>query len=143
MKIVRFFVYYILGAAGIFIISLAPALFSGGAFFNLKAFISEGKLLIESLADPSQWVYETLRQTEPLIPYLWDLYLYSMTIFVGAMAIAVIAALLLAFGTFLLLVMIKRPLKKVLGLLEAFPDLLLAFCLQLFSFGFLNKQKFC
>ncbi|WP_082232621.1 ABC transporter permease subunit [Halobacillus massiliensis] len=139
MKVIKFILYYILGAAGIFFISLAPSLFRGGSFLNLKVFFHEGRMLIESMADPSQWVYQTLRETKPLIPYLWELYLYSMTIFAGAMIIAVVTALLLAFGVLFLPDRIKFPFKRIIDLLEAFPDLLLAFCLQFFIVWFFEK----
>ncbi len=131
VKLIKFMFYYIFGLVGILLISASPALFKTGTFFNVSAYISELTYLFQTVIHPSEWVYFFKGNPVPLLEYLWDPYRYSMTIFMGAIALGFVLAFLFAIGTFFLPSIVKRLVMRLLNLVEAVPDLLLAFSAQL------------
>ncbi|MCA0971069.1 ABC transporter permease subunit [Halobacillus litoralis] len=132
MKIIRFLSYYVLGVIGILLISTSPALFREGSFFNVSSYFSELQMLVGSILNPSEWVYFFKGNPVPLFEHLWEPYRYSMIVFFAGIILAVVVAFILAFGTMFLPKWAKSVVERVLNLLESIPDLLLAFCLQLF-----------
>ncbi|MBA2175226.1 ABC transporter permease [Halobacillus locisalis] len=131
MKIIKFLLYYVLGLLGITVISAMPGLFTGGSFFNVSAFLSSWQGVMAALVQPSEWVYLFKGDPQPLIPYLWEPYTYSMTIFFAGILLGFGLAFLFAFGTMFLPKWAKQLLGQVLNTLESVPDLLLAFSMQL------------
>ncbi|UOR11193.1 ABC transporter permease subunit [Halobacillus amylolyticus] len=131
MKIIKFLSYYVFGLFGILLISASPALFRAGTFLNMPAYLDELTNLFGNMVQPSEWVYFFKGSPEPLLPYLWEPYRYSMTIFFGAIAVGFILAFVFAVGTFFLPAILKRIVMRFLNLVEAVPDLLLAFSFQL------------
>ncbi|MCP3027528.1 ABC transporter permease subunit [Halobacillus sp. A5] len=140
MKVYKFLLYYILGLCGIVLISAAPALFSEGAYFSVGSYIEEAGGLISTLTTPSDWVYVHNETPQPLFEFLWEPYSYSMTIFIGAMTGAAVMAFVLAMGTFFLPGVLRGIVSRLLNLLESVPDLLLAFCIQLFIVWFYKQS---
>ncbi|MGI8316567.1 ABC transporter permease subunit [Halobacillus mangrovi] len=132
MKLLKFAGYYLLGLIGILVISTAPALFRERSYFNVSAFVSEFQTLLNQIIQPSEWVYLFKGSPEPLLPYLWEPYQYSMTIFFVGIILGFVLAFVLAIGTAFLPKWARVIVGRVLNVLEAVPDLLLAFCLQLF-----------
>ena len=139
MKIVKFVVYYIMGLAGILFISASPALFSGGSFFDVSHYFLEFQQLVAAIFNPAEWVYMYKDRPEPLLEFLWEPYQYSMTVFVGGLLLGIGLAFLLALGTMFLPGSAKLIIGRLLNVLEAVPDLLLAFCLQLFVVWFYKQ----
>ncbi|WP_052158800.1 ABC transporter permease subunit [Halobacillus sp. BBL2006] len=132
MKLVKFVAYYILGLVGIMVISAAPALFRAGSYFNVSAFFREFQTLLTQIVQPADWMYIFKGTPEPLLSFLWEPYKYSMTVFFLGIILGFVLAFVLALGTAFLPKWAKGIVGRVLNILEAVPDLLLAFCLQLF-----------
>ncbi|UOQ45297.1 ABC transporter permease subunit [Halobacillus salinarum] len=141
MKIIKFAVYYLLGLAGILFISASPALFTNGSFFELSSYFASLQHLFTQIVQPDQWVYHFKGRPVPLLQYLWEPYTYSMTIFFSGIVLGFILALLLSLGTFFLPNWAKQLVGRLLNVLEAVPDLLLAFCLQLFVVWFYKQTS--
>ncbi|SFF75434.1 peptide/nickel transport system permease protein [Halobacillus alkaliphilus] len=139
MKIIKFMIYYITGLAGILFISASPALFREGSFFDIFNYFSELQQLVAAIFNPSEWVYVYKDRPEPLLEFLWEPYQYSMMVFVGGLLLGFVLAFLLALGTMFLPGWIKWIIGRILNILEAVPDLLLAFCLQLFIVWFYKQ----
>ncbi|QAS53264.1 ABC transporter permease subunit [Halobacillus litoralis] len=141
MKSGKFIAYYLLGLVGILLISTSPALFRQGAFMNVGNYIQELRGLFSILLEPSEWNYIYKGDTVPLIEHLWEPYQYSMTIFFGGILLGFLLAFLGAFGTLFLPKWAKVIVHRGLGVLEAIPDLLLAFSLQLFIVWFYRQTE--
>ncbi|MCA1010942.1 ABC transporter permease subunit [Halobacillus halophilus] len=141
MKIAKFLVYYIMGLAGILFISASPALFSGGSFFDVSHYFLELRQLLAAIFTPADWVYMYKDRPEPLLEFLWEPYQYSMTVFVGGLLLGIGLAFLLALVTMFLPGWTKSIIGRLLNILEAVPDLLLAFSLQLFVVWFYKQTN--
>ncbi|WP_390217086.1 ABC transporter permease subunit [Halobacillus seohaensis] len=133
--------YYILGLCGIFLISASPALFRNGTYFSLGSYVNELSGLVKSITDFGEWTYQYKGNAVPFLEHLWDPYFYSMTIFFGSMVGAVLIAFLLALVTFFLPRFLKQIVMRLVNILESVPDLLLAFCIQLFIVWFYKQSE--
>ncbi|MGP4076450.1 ABC transporter permease subunit [Halobacillus sp. K22] len=139
MRIIKFMIYYIMGLVGILFISASPALFSEGSFFDISNYFFELQQLMTDIFKPAEWVYMYKDRPEPLLGFLLEPYQYSMTVFFGGLLLGFILAFLLALGTMFLPGWTKSIIGRFLNILEAVPDLLLAFCLQLFVVWFYKQ----
>ncbi|QHT48204.1 ABC transporter permease subunit [Bacillus sp. SB49] len=139
MKLVKFIGYYVLGLIGIVLISASPALFYEGAFFDLRSYGLQLRDLIMSLGHPTEWTYWFKGQQVPMLDYIWEPYRYSMLLFFGGILLGVALAFFGAFFTLFLPKWIRTVVDRIVGLLEAVPDLLLAFSLQLFIVWFFKQ----
>ncbi|KML01834.1 ABC transporter permease subunit [Rossellomorea marisflavi] len=135
----RFILYYILGILGILGVSVAPQVLSEKGLYNFVAFIEEFLKFTIYFADPANWEYNYKGQVDSLFNVLWEPYLYSMTIILGAIALGLVLAVIFAVITFFLPTPISSMLKKILNFMESVPDLLFAFLLQLFIVFFFKK----
>nr|WP_219914488.1 ABC transporter permease subunit [Thalassobacillus sp. CUG 92003] len=113
------------------LISAAPALFKNGQFFNISAYTEGLAKLVGTAFHPEDWLYVYKGSHEPLFQFLWDPYSYSMTLFLGGVVLALVMAFLLALGTLFLPKWAKSVVTKLLNILEALPDLLLAVMIQM------------
>jgi peptide/nickel transport system permease protein len=140
MRTVSFFGYFLLGLAGILLISCVPTLYENG-FHNYGETVTA---LVKKLTDPSQWVYTKLQgQTYELVDYLGPPLMYSMTILVCALVIGFGGGLVCALLSCLLSNKVVKPFRKIGYVAESIPDVIIAFGIQLFvvlvykQFGFL------
>ncbi|RWZ58931.1 ABC transporter permease subunit [Halobacillus fulvus] len=139
MKAIKLIVYYLLGLFGILLISATPSLFRSGSLFDISSYLEECAQLFFQVVTPSEWVYLYKGNPEPLFPFLWDSYQYSMVVFVGGIMAGLTLAFLLALGTMFLPKWAKEIVTRLLDFLESVPDLLLAFMLQLFVVWFFKQ----
>ncbi|MRH44001.1 ABC transporter permease subunit [Aquibacillus halophilus] len=132
MKIVKFLIYYLLGVLGIIAVSNAPILLSGQSFLDFPSYITNTGSLIKDLFQLDKWTYNMLQGREiNIITFLMDPYLYSMKLLTGAFLLGLVVALVLAIVTMFLPKKMINTVKRGLGLIEAVPDLMVAFLFQL------------
>ncbi|KMM39277.1 hypothetical protein [Guptibacillus hwajinpoensis] len=135
MKFFELFYKYILGVVGIVFISCIPAFFTDGFQLNVNLYFQNVWGVIQSIFTPSDWYfhqfvgYELLEK--PLFSYVLDNYLYSMTILFAALVIAIVFGMVFALSTFGLPHKMKRAIHTMLNGLEALPDILFIFILQM------------
>ncbi|MBH0230545.1 ABC transporter permease [Halobacillus yeomjeoni] len=139
MRFLKFIGYYFVGVIGILLVSVSPALFKMGEFLSLSSYATQLQRLISQLRHPEEWVYETRFRSEPLFDYLWEPYLYSMTVLTSGILVGFSLAVLLAIITILIPNWAKTLLKRITSVFESVPDLLLAFGIQLFIVWFYKQ----
>lgn len=130
-RLARFLLYYIAGLIGILIVSSAPILFQPSYLFNVAAFLDQFISLTKALMQPDSWTYFYLDREVSVFSMLWNPYLYSIRIFVSAIILGFLVAFILAIVTLFLPKIAMQSIKRLLGLLESIPDLMVAFLLQL------------
>ena len=130
-RILRLIQYYLLGLAGIVLVSALPVFFTNNGLLSLISYGREVVTLIGSLLSPEKWVYVENTREVPILPYLWDPYVYSMQVVLAALVLGFLLAILLGAGTIFLPSYIRSVVKRLLNLLETIPDLLIAFIIQL------------
>ncbi|CQR46130.1 Dipeptide transport system permease protein DppB [Paraliobacillus sp. PM-2] len=130
-KLIRFTLYYILGIIGILFISATPALFQSTHLIDISFYVEQLIELMKSIVQPENWTYYYLDRELSVISFLWDPYVYSTSLFIGALFLGFGLAFLLAIFTMFLPSSVKQIVKRVLGFLESIPDLMVAFLIQL------------
>ncbi|MFC0522800.1 ABC transporter permease subunit [Pontibacillus salicampi] len=153
MKFVRLIGYYILGVFGIGIISCVPSLFYGGLNGNGAAFLQQMYMLIAELTQPREWMMNANSQIMnpkvemvPIFELLPERYAYSMTIFLAALALSLLAGFLLALVAMLLPSRFKDYIHKWSNVIQSFPDVMFIILLQLLivfifqRFGFILME---
>ncbi|KGP70893.1 hypothetical protein [Pontibacillus yanchengensis] len=132
MKLLKLIVFYIIGLVGILLVSSVPVLFEGGVHLNIMTYLNTLGSIIAQLSNPSEWVINSYQKVKPLIPFMSEGYIYSMTVLLSALVIAVIVGFTFAFATMLLPKVIQESIKKWLNFIQAFPDVIFIFLLQMF-----------
>ncbi|WP_157967409.1 ABC transporter permease subunit [Paraliobacillus zengyii] len=130
-RIVRFFLYYIAGLIGIILVSSAPILFQPSDLLNLSAYIDQVISLVKALGQPDNWTYFYLDRELSVFSMIWNPYLYSIKLFVGAIILGFFVAFILGIVTMFLPKILMQSIKRLLGFMESIPDLMVAFLLQL------------
>ncbi|RDY72594.1 ABC transporter permease subunit [Halobacillus trueperi] len=140
MKVIMFFSKYILGVIGIVFISCLSTIFSNEFKWSISVYFHNVYEVLGKMITPSEWVFQYRLNYQyvekPLFSYISDNYLYSMTVLFSALAIAIIVGLVLAISTFGLPHKATRGIHAVLNSLEALPDILFVFLLQMFVVWF-------
>ncbi|CDQ21259.1 ABC transporter permease subunit [Halobacillus karajensis] len=143
MRIFNIIFNYLLGVIGIILISSVPALFNNNFQWNISNYLGSVWSVIQTLFTPSEWFFHYrhnyLIVEKPLFSYIFDNYFYSMTILFSALTIALIVGMILALSTFGLPQKWKRAIHTILNSLEALPDILFIFFLQMFVVWFYNS----
>ncbi|WP_053218054.1 ABC transporter permease subunit [Virgibacillus senegalensis] len=140
MKFIKFFGYYVLGLLGIVALSSAPSLLQGEGIVDIGLYFENTWNLAKELVQPDKWVYQFRQEQLNVFSFLWDPYFYSMRILGAALLLGFGLAFILALLTQLLPKGIIRIVKRILVLMEAIPDLLVAFFFQMFIV-FIYKQS--
>ncbi|QAS51427.1 hypothetical protein [Halobacillus litoralis] len=134
---------YLIGVVGIILISCSPVLFNNDFRLNVSSYFQSVSIVIQKLVTPSEWIFHHRLNYQyvekPLLSYIMDNYLYSMTILFSALIIALFAGLILALSTFGLPRILNRTIHAGLNSLEALPDILFIFSLQMFVVWFYNS----
>ncbi|SET22812.1 peptide/nickel transport system permease protein [Salinibacillus kushneri] len=139
MNILKTVVYYILGIFGILCISVMPKRFmeaqlpETGGIFHIGEYVKTLWHFIIEFSNPESWVYMYGRPPKPfpLLETIWEPFVYSMQIVIGALFAGFFLALLLALFANFLPKPILHPLKRLLEFLESIPDLVVAILLQM------------
>lgn len=131
MRAIKLVTYYLLGLMGIILVSVAPSAMRAEGMFRVIPFLQEFNQFIQSLFEKETWIYQFESYREPILTFLWDPFIYSMKIFSGAILVGLLVAFVLAIITLFLPKPIVAVMQRVMNLLEAVPDLMFAFMIQL------------
>ncbi|WP_404456160.1 ABC transporter permease subunit [Virgibacillus necropolis] len=134
MKFIRVGVFYLLGVFGIICISVFPQFFADAGLSNpLGYFEALGDFLL-TFIQPASWVYQVPRSPGEfsLVGTLWEPFIYSMKILLGALLLGFSLAFIFAFFANFLPQKILQGIKRVLDFLESIPDIVIAALLQAF-----------
>ncbi|KGX84763.1 ABC transporter permease subunit [Pontibacillus marinus] len=131
MRLIKLFIYYILGLIGIMLVSVAPSSMGRGGMLQIGPLIQELMLFIEKLFEAETWIYQLESYRENIITFLWDPYMYSMKILLGAIIIGFFIAFVLAIITLYLPKPVVSFIQRIMNIFEAIPDLMFAFMIQL------------
>lgn len=131
MKLVRLLLYYALGIVGIIFISVVPTSMRENGMFRVIPYFETLFTFIKNLFNKEMWIFHYQSYNEFIFTFLWDPYLYSMKILMGAVIVGFTIAFALAIVTIFLPKPIVAFIKRVMNLLETVPDLMFAFMLQL------------
>ena len=142
MKILKVALSTLLGLIGIIFISCIPTFFLNGGNFNFKLYFQNVWSVFQTIITPSEWYFRkqiTFHKYRelPLFDYVFDDYVYSMTILLSSLLIAVVLGFILALSMFFL--PRKTILHRTLNSLEAIPDLVYIFALQLLVVWFFKQ----
>ncbi|MBD1222942.1 ABC transporter permease subunit [Virgibacillus halodenitrificans] len=132
MKYFRMVFFYILGIISILIISVLPNYFSSLGFPEAPGFLKQVTDFLVAFVNPDSWLYavEGSPGKFSVLDVLWEPFLYSAKILLGALLLGVGLAFILAFSANFLPKHILQPIKRVLDFLESVPDLVFATLLQ-------------
>ncbi|MRG86246.1 ABC transporter permease subunit [Salinibacillus xinjiangensis] len=133
MKFIKPFIYYILGIVGILCISIMPQVFQTRGLTDIKGYFIDLSQFFKQFVNPDSWVYIAGRPPKefPLLDVLWDPFIYSMQILLGALLLGFLIAFIFAFVANFLPKVLLNPIKRLLDLLESVPDLIVAILLQM------------
>ncbi|RLL48381.1 ABC transporter permease subunit [Oceanobacillus piezotolerans] len=132
MKVINFFLFYLLGLIGIVFISIIPEFISLKSFKESPSFFTLFIEHIQTLLDPKAWEYRYfyLESGYPIFEVLQEPFIYSMKILLGAVFSGVIFALILALIVTCLPSRITDYIKRIVDFMESIPDLIIAALLQ-------------
>ncbi|SFJ25786.1 peptide/nickel transport system permease protein [Halobacillus dabanensis] len=142
MKVVNGFTKYLVSVLGIILLSCVPVLFKHGYRFDFLYYLQTVWGVLRNIGSPSEWVFQhrvgTQYVEKPLFSYIFDNYLYSMTILFSALLIAIIFGMALALFCMGIPQKWKRGIHTSLNSLEAMPDILFLFLLQMLVVWYFN-----
>jgi peptide/nickel transport system permease protein len=130
--IIKFFIVI----TGILLIGALPSLFmsagNGRINFDISVYFSQVLAIIDALLHPNEIEYMlAFENYRKLFPYIFDPYLYSLSILFSALIFSLLAALLLTYITLFLPTRLVKALKGLTFVLESLPDIFVIFGLQL------------
>src|SRR5690606_24334827 len=137
IQILLKFVYI---AIGLIFLSAFIGLFNNGIELNIGMFINNIKQILKSLISP-----HTLSIIGPngmeysIFLQFWDSYLYSLSIFLSALFLALLLGILLAYLTTLLSEKKFILISKLASLLESLPDLFIIIVIQFFVLMYFKR----
>jgi peptide/nickel transport system permease protein len=129
----KYLTNFVLTIIGFLLISALPALIFQPeelGFFVVPFFETAYHNLI-NLFHPDRWIFPGVQKSYPLFPMLWDRYLYSMTIFVISLLIAVLLSHLFMIILQVVHMRVKKILLSISALIESLPDAFIIVSLQL------------
>lgn len=137
MKILRLLSFYLLGLIAILFISVFPQ------YMYLKTNITDAPsylyhfiTFIQDFLTPSSWNYVLQSNTgitteTPILQVLWEPFIYSLEILLGAILIGTLLAFIFAAISILVAKQRLHIIKSLLNFLESLPDLVVATLLQM------------
>ena len=137
-KVLSHFLYVVFG---IILLSAFVGLFSNGIQLDFTVFLKNVLHIIKSLIFPDNLIIlGPTNQEYSIFLNFWDYYIYSLTIFLSALFIAMICGLFITYLTVLLPQKINNLVSKFVSLLESLPDLFIIMFIQ-FSVILYFKQS--
>lgn len=132
MRIIRVVGFYLLGVFGIICISVFPKFFATTGLSNPLGYFKDLGLFLQTFIQPDSWIYQVPQSPGrfPLIGTLWEPFIYSMQILLGALLLGFILAFIFAFSANFLPQKVLQGVKGVLEFLESIPDIVIAAVLQ-------------
>jgi peptide/nickel transport system permease protein len=132
----RVLMQFIVACVGIIFIGAIPSLFqvqrefevegepATGPLFNFSGYFEGVKELLGNIANISEITYNASGTIRPVFPKIFEPYLYSAQILLGALLIGVVSAIVLTYITMLLHRKIISSFKFITFVLESLPDIL-------------------
>lgn len=137
-RVLSRFLYVVVG---IILLSAFVGLFSNGIQIDFMVFLKNILHIIKSLIFPDNLIIlGPTNQEYSIFLNFWDYYIYSLTIFLSALFIAMICGLFITYLTVLLPHRINNLVSKFVSLLESLPDLFIIMLIQ-FSVILYFKQS--
>ncbi|TCT26346.1 peptide/nickel transport system permease protein [Melghiribacillus thermohalophilus] len=133
MKIAKIAIHYILGVIGILAISVAPDVIRTYGVYDAWAYVKEFFQFVKAFVQPESWVFLYKDHPQPILEFLWDPYVYSLQILLGAIFLGFFLAFMLAMLTVFSPPVIRLTVRRILDILESVPDVMIAFFLQFFT----------
>lgn len=135
MRFLKIGIFYLLGVFGIICISVFPHFFATESLSNLFEYVKDLGSFFTGLFQTESWMYQAPRSPGDysLLGTLWEPYVYSMQLFLGAILLGFALAFMFAFAANFLSQKIMRWVKRILDLLESVPDVVIAVSLQALS----------
>lgn len=133
MKVVKLGTFYLLGVFAIICISVFPQFFANTGLSNPLGYFKDLVTFLFTFMQPESWIYQVPRSPGEfsLIGTLWNPFIYSMEILLGALLLGFSLAFIFAFLANFLPQKILQGVKRVLDLLESIPDIVIAAVLQM------------
>ncbi|WP_164670026.1 ABC transporter permease subunit [Virgibacillus doumboii] len=132
-KIAKIVLFYFLGVFGIICISVFPRYFQTSGIADPLNYFRELWAFIQTFVQPDKWVYTVPRSPGEfsLLGTIWEPFIYSMQILLGALLIGFTLAFVFAFLTNFLPKNAIHIVKRILDFLESIPDIVIAAVLQM------------
>ncbi|WP_088006019.1 ABC transporter permease subunit [Indiicoccus explosivorum] len=116
---------------GLILLSALTGLFRGGARPEWELYTEQVRSILVAFVHPEKLTVTTLSGKEyPFFQDFWDVYSYSLAIFLPALFLSLFLSLLLTYLTILLPDGIRRRITRTAALLESTPDLLIIMIIQ-------------
>lgn len=133
IKLAKLLLFYTLGVFGIICISVFPQFFQTSGLSNPLSYFKDLGTFLTKFVQPESWVYQVPNSPGefPLIGTLWEPFVYSMQILIGALLLGFVLAFSFAFFTNFLPKRILHIVKRLLDFLESIPDIVIAAVLQM------------
>ncbi|WP_430789975.1 ABC transporter permease subunit [Virgibacillus flavescens] len=133
MSVKRAGLFYLLGVFGIICISIFPHVFETRGVQDPIGYVIDLVSFLISLFQPESWLFvsENTVGQESIIKVLWNPYIYSMQILLGALLAGFFIAFILSFIANYMPNAILKGLKRILDMIETVPDLIVALLLQM------------
>lgn len=133
-------IQFLVSGIGIILIGALPQLFGRtGDYINPAGYVESVKRIVDNLLHLNEMTYNVRGTLRPLFPTIFEPFLMSMTLLVGALLLAVIVSSIL---TYLTMLMHKKGIeivKFMIFIFESIPDILIIISLQVLVI-FIFKQ---
>ncbi|SEN98565.1 peptide/nickel transport system permease protein [Mesobacillus persicus] len=133
MKIIKLIAFYLLGIVAILCVSVFPQYFSTRGMPDTSGYFGQLIQFFGEMANPNLWLYpvQGSKGEFPILEVLWEPFVYSMKILLGALGLGFFIAFCFAMAATFLPNRVLAPVKRILDFLESVPDLIFASLLQL------------
>ncbi|SER04568.1 peptide/nickel transport system permease protein [Virgibacillus subterraneus] len=133
IKLAKLLLFYTLGVFGIICISVFPQFFQTSGLSNPLNYFKDLSTFLVKFVQPESWVYQVPNSPGqfPLIGTLWEPFIYSMQILIGALLLGFVLAFSFALITNFLPKRVLHIVKRLLDFLESIPDIVIAAVLQM------------
>jgi peptide/nickel transport system permease protein len=135
MKLVKLVFFYLLGIVAILCVSVFPQYFSTRGMPDSTGYFQQLASFLMEFLHPNQWLYTVSgsKREFPIFEVLWEPFIYSMQILLGALGLGFFFAFWFALGATFMPKIVLNPVKRVLDFLESVPDLIIAALLQMLA----------
>jgi peptide/nickel transport system permease protein len=143
---------FIVASIGIILIGALPSLFQvkreyvngefvGDQLFNGSGYIEGIKVILKNMANINEMTYSVKGTVRDLFPHMLEPYLYSFTVFISALCLGILSAVVLTYITMLLHRKIIKFIKFLVFIFESIPDILIIIAIQGFIISLYQKTN--